>query len=101
MSGSTGQCLIGTFSPIFVHDFGHILLTDAQLISFFFYCIHNFEGGHFYAIGSCVHHLIAVFRLWGLNLKHRPILAKEFDSAPIHSPPPSFSLGPSIGIRVG
>jgi hypothetical protein len=32
-----------------------------------------------YAIGWCVHHLIAGFWLWGLNLGHKSILAKEFD----------------------
>jgi hypothetical protein len=31
-------------------------------------------------------------------LGHRPILTKEFDSAPVH-PPPVTSLGPSIDIR--
>jgi hypothetical protein len=54
---------------------------------------------HFYAISWCVHHLLAVFWLWRLNLGHRPILTKEFDSAPVH-PPLVTSLGPLIGIRV-
>jgi hypothetical protein len=31
MSGSTGQCLTETFSPTFIHDFGHILLTGCPI----------------------------------------------------------------------
>jgi hypothetical protein len=31
MSGPTGQCPTETFSPMFVHDFGHILLTGCPI----------------------------------------------------------------------
>jgi hypothetical protein len=33
-----------------------------------------------------------VFWLWGLNLGHRLVLAKEFDLAPVYPPPPSCRL---------
>jgi hypothetical protein len=95
MSRSTGQCPSDSFSLTFVHCCGHILLTGVQLISFFFRYNRNFKGGHFYAIGWYVHHLIARFLPWSLNLGHRPVLVKEFHSAPVHPPPPVSSLGPS------
>jgi hypothetical protein len=43
------------------------------------------------------HHIPVVFWLWGWNLGHRPVLATEFDSAPVHPPPPVASLGPLGG----
>jgi hypothetical protein len=51
-----------------------------------------------YAVAWCVHHLLAVFWLWGLNLGHISVLTKEFDSAPVH-PPPITSLSSSVGIK--
>jgi hypothetical protein len=44
MSGSTGQCLIETFRLMFIHGFGHILLTGCLIDLILFRCIHNFEG---------------------------------------------------------
>jgi hypothetical protein len=98
MSRSTGQCPSDSFSLTFVHCCGHILLTGVQLISFFFRYNRNFKGGHFYAIGWYVHHLIARFLPWSLNLGHRPVLVKEFHSAPVH-PPPSGLFPWSISVQ--
>jgi hypothetical protein len=39
-----GQCPTETFSPMFVHDFDHILLTGCPIDLILFHYIHNFDG---------------------------------------------------------
>jgi hypothetical protein len=51
------------FRPTFVHSFGHILLTGCS-IDLILFLLHSYlQGDHSYAIGWCVHHLIAGFWL--------------------------------------
>jgi hypothetical protein len=86
MFGSTGQCLTETFSPTSIYGFGHILLTGCPIDSIVFLLHSQLQGDNLYAICWCVHHLLSMFWLWGLNLRHRPVLEKEFYSAPVHPP---------------
>jgi hypothetical protein len=39
-----GQCLTETFRPMFIHDFGHILLIGCPIDPILFRYVHNFEG---------------------------------------------------------
>jgi hypothetical protein len=38
------HCPTWTFSPMFIHDFGHILLIRCPIDLIFFRCVYNFEG---------------------------------------------------------
>jgi hypothetical protein len=67
------------FSLRVVHCFYHILLTVCSIGPILFPLHSYLQRDHFYTIGWCVHHILAGFYIWGLNLGHRPILAKEFD----------------------
>jgi hypothetical protein len=93
LSEIPGLCPLGSFSSMFVHCFGHILLTGVQLIAFFFRFFRNFKRTtSMLLVGVCSSFLVW-FWLWGLNLGHRLFLVKEFDSVTVHpsplQPPPS------------
>jgi hypothetical protein len=75
-----------SFSPMLVHCFSNILLTRCPIDSIIFPLRSQLRGGHFYAVGWCVHYVLAGFCPWGLNLGHMLILAKEFDSTPFQLP---------------
>jgi hypothetical protein len=67
------------FNPMFVNSFRHILLTGCPIDPILFLLRLELRGDHFYVVGWCVNHLLAVFWLWGLNLRHKPVVTKEFD----------------------
>jgi hypothetical protein len=86
-----------SFSPTFIHYFVHILLIGCPIDHILFMLHSYLRGDHSYAIGWCVHYRLVVFWPWVLNLGHRPILVKEYYSAPVQPPPPPVaSLGPSL-----
>jgi hypothetical protein len=90
------------FSPTLVHYFGYILLIGCPIDPIlFFCCICNFEGIISTLLVGVFITFLKGFGLGVLNLGHRSVLAKEFDSTLIHPPPPTpvTSPGPSIGIR--
>jgi hypothetical protein len=66
------------FSPSFVPYFGHILLIGCPIDFIIPPLCSYLRGDLVYDVGWCVHHIIPAFRLWGLNLGHRPVLAEEF-----------------------
>jgi hypothetical protein len=106
-SGPIGLC---SKIPDFVHwevsarrlftNIGYILLAGHPIDPILFSLHSQLQRDHFYAIGWCVLHLIVGFWVWSLNLGHRMVPTKEFDSAPIQ-PPRVASLDPSLGIRAG
>jgi hypothetical protein len=44
LSGPPGLCPLGSFSPTFVHGFGHILLIGCPINPIIFRYVHNFKG---------------------------------------------------------
>jgi hypothetical protein len=78
LSGITRHCPARVFNPTFAHGFSHIFLTECPIDPILFQLCLYFCGDHFYAIVWGVHHLLVGFWLWGLNLGHRLVLAKEF-----------------------
>jgi hypothetical protein len=90
------------FSPTLVHCFGYILLIGCPIdLILFFCCVRNFEGIISTLLVGVFITFLKGFGLGVLNLGHRSVLAKEFDSTLIHPPTPVTSPGPSIGIRAG
>jgi hypothetical protein len=91
MYGSTKQCPTDSFSSTFIHCSGHIVLTRCSIDLFLFPLHSQLRRDHFYAIGRCVHHLVAGFWHWGLNMGHRPVPEKNLIRLPL-TPPPSSRL---------
>jgi hypothetical protein len=85
------------FSPTLVHYFGYILLIGCPIDPIlFFCCVCNFEGIISTLLVGVFITFLKGFGLGVLNLGHRSVLAKEFDSTLIHpplwSPPPVLQL---------
>jgi hypothetical protein len=64
MSDPTGQCLFDSFSLMFIHCFGRILLTEYPFDPILLLLALKLCGDHFYPIGYCFHNFISGVFSW-------------------------------------
>jgi hypothetical protein len=99
MSKIFGQCSPYSFSPMFVHCFGRILLTECRLIPFFFRWLHNFVRIIYILLVIIFYHFLSEVLFGISNVEHWSVFCKRIllgiriiYTHPLRSPPRSFKF---------